>query len=127
MKKYTILAMMLMLIGLLLYYGYFGAPTEGDADISYGTAVFLAFVAGRRYFDEPVFETQAGKTFWLGLALLFLGFCTQPSGGRELMVLGVIIGYAGCGIYGMEMKEKELRKRARLLGIEELMFPKETK
>lgn len=123
MKLRHAAALAMVLIGLfLVYYGHFIGRTDNDAAIAYGIAAFLAYAAGRKYFDQPVFETGGGKILAVAAACLFLGLFSEPAD-LKLIVVGAFIGCAGFAVYGMEIKEKELRKRARLLGIEELMFP----
>jgi threonine/homoserine efflux transporter RhtA len=119
MKKFAILA--LALIGLyLIYDGHFVARTDYEAGFSYGMTAFLAYAAGRIYFGQPVFKTNGGTVLAVAAVVLYLGYGDQ---GYELWGFGVIIGCMGLAILGMDVKEKELRERARLLGIEELMFP----
>ncbi len=75
MKHLTILA--LVLIGLLsICYGHFIGRTDNDAGISYGIAAFLAYAAGRKYFDQPLFETDGGKILAVAAAFLYLGYCS---------------------------------------------------
>ena len=86
--------------------------------------MFLAYAAGRKYFDQAVFETAGGTTLAVAAAFLYLGYYISKPADLDLIVFGALIGCVGLCVYGMEIKEKEVRKRARLFGIEELIFPK---
>jgi hypothetical protein len=121
-KTYVILAMLLVAL-YLLYDGHFIAHSDYDAGFSYGMAAFLSYAVARVYFDQPVFETSGGTILAVSGVLLYVGY-GDKTGSYELLVFGAIVGCVGLAIYGMDIKEKELRTRARALGIEELMFPK---
>jgi hypothetical protein len=123
-KPYALAAMVLLAF-YLLYRGHFVERTNFHAGLCYGAAMFLVYAASRRYFDLPVFETAGGKMLAVASPLLYLGFDTSyPNNATMMWAFGLILAGAGLSVYGMEVKEKELRERARRLGLEELMFPK---
>jgi hypothetical protein len=122
-KLYALAAMVLLAI-YLLYRGHFVERSDFGAGLCYGVAAFLLYAAGRRYFDLPVFETAGGKMLAISSLLLYLGLDETQSDNATMWAFGLILAGAGLGVYGMEVKEKELRERARGLGLEELMFPK---
>ncbi len=124
-KKYAILAVVPIAL-YLIYNGHFIARTDYEAGFMYGITALLVYAAGRIYFGQPIFETNGGKMLAGAAAILYLAYGDrqQPS---ELWMWGGIIGCVGLVFWGMDNKEKVLRERARLLGLEELTFPKETK
>jgi hypothetical protein len=108
--------------GLLLYYGHFKARTNADAGLVYGLAAFLFYATGRKYFNHPVFETSSAMGLAVAFLFIYIGLADNHNGS---LALGMLIAFAGFLAYGMEFKEKQLRERARRLGVEGLMFPKD--
>jgi hypothetical protein len=85
-------------------------------------AVFLFYATGRKYLNHPVFETSSGMALAVALLFIYIGLADNHNGS---LALGILIAFASFLAYGMEFKEKQLRERARRLGIEGLMFPKD--
>ena len=110
----------------LIYVAFFRVTSVENAEILYILALFLFYAASRRYFGHPVFETVGGALFGLALFLLLIGFGFVSGEVRWHPVLfcGVITACIACLLLGMEFQNKQLRERARRLGIEDLMFPK---